>query len=1211
MNKKEKLQHITKQNILQAIERCKKEGVPSARESNTYDLVYEGVAYPPKYITSLAGYFSEKGQFIFSSIFDGGKDSFCFAKLRELGFEILPKTETKELPKPNEADRKMHYKYMYHVIDEKLDQALFKEHFTEYIRYCRESSWLTLAEGYKFRFGRWMAENIDLETQTDEEVLAKCNESQEQTYDLGGKVKGINFIVAQKRYQDEFISLIDIQNIRRLKNGDLLNDYDLKESPMSFPKFSTWAGTILSDEQMLFGSEELTLGIAHLFHLDNYPKSGVRAFNLANTCLKEIKTSILNDFLDESEELINTIFPGTTIQPVDMVWLVQDFILFLNRRVLKFKPDYYWVNQGDNYRAELEHGIVAAPNHKLHHHDRLRNLNEGDKIIHYANKAIRAISTVTKEFVLKPRPYLVDGDADLIVEVDYQVLENPIPSEQVKAKFKDKEKLLPKKYGPLTKDLVVVQMYMCVFNEVAYNELFNIPNYWVFQGNPKIFNTVKAIEDNALETWSVHAHKTKIKIGDKVILWLTGDQSGCYALAEVNSELFHSPEISNERKYYAKNLEDGITSDKVKIKITHDLTKRPVLKIDMKINSVFNNFKGGNQGTNFSATESEYNALLNWEKMKNTQYWILSPGEDAKYWIEFENENIIAIDYNELKDFNIYKTKNAITDAIKKCEWYNGDKPTHHVKCITDFSKSMQIGDVVIIKKGRSKLLGYGIVKSDYQYDEKRKFKSFRKVEWKRKGEWETESIFNIKTLTKITDLKSKNKDFNYWYEYLISVMDEKNEIKEMKNAVNQILYGPPGTGKTFALKQDYFPLYSSKETSISVEKNFESVVKSCSWWEVIAVALIQLGESKVKDIYNHKWVQKKEELSNSKTVKPTIWGQLQGHTIDECEFVNVKSKQQPLIFNKSINSRWNIVAEEVENQIPELYDLIDKVESFIPNANKTIERYKFVTFHQSYSYEDFIEGIKPVMTEDDITQELGYKIEDGVFKALCEEARNDPGNKYAIFIDEINRGNVSAIFGELITLIEQDKRKGEANEISVQLPYSKATFSVPANIDIYGTMNTADRSVEALDTALRRRFSFVEMMPNADLLEQNEIDAINLKDVLSTINNRIEILIDRDHTIGHSYFMNINNSKELKLAFKDKILPLLQEYFYGDYGKIGLVLGNGFVKSHSKSKNPFASFNYEGKEELNRDFYDLVAIDDTFDIINALKNLLNKPEDN
>ena len=180
-----------------------------------------------------------------------------------------------------------------------------------------------------------------------------------------------------------------------------------------------------------------------------------------------------------------------------------------------------------------------------------------------------------------------------------------------------------------------------------------------------------------------------------------------------------------------------------------------------------------------------------------------------------------------------------------------------------------------------------------------------------------------------------------------------------------------------------------------------------------------------------------------------------------------------------------------------------------------------------------------------------------------------------------------------------------------MQLPYSKALFSVPANIDIYGTMNTADRSVEALDTALRRRFSFVEMMPDVSLLESKEIDGINLKDVLSTINDRIEILIDRDHTIGHSYFMNINNSKELKLAFKDKIVPLLQEYFYGDYGKIGLVLGEGFVKSHSKSKNPFAGFKYEGKEELNRDFFDLVAIDDEFDIIKALENLLNKPKDN
>jgi 5-methylcytosine-specific restriction protein B len=259
----------------------------------------------------------------------------------------------------------------------------------------------------------------------------------------------------------------------------------------------------------------------------------------------------------------------------------------------------------------------------------------------------------------------------------------------------------------------------------------------------------------------------------------------------------------------------------------------------------------------------------------------------------------------------------------------------------------------------------------------------------------------------------------------------------------------------------------------------------------------------------------------------------------------------------------------------------------------------------------------------------VSYTIETGLFYNACDKAANLAGYanlqsalkdsvesrkikfqnapKFYFFIDEINRANVSQVFGELITLIESDKRLGNKNELSLELPYSKTNFGVPSNLIIIGTMNTADRSVEALDTALRRRFSFVEMMSNASLLEFQNIDSINLKDVLSTINDRIETLIDRDHTIGHSYFMDLKNSEELKLAFKDKIVPLLQEYFYGDYGKIGLVLGDGFVKSHSKSNNPFAKFKYEGKEELNRDFYDLVPIDDNFDIINALENLLNK----
>jgi hypothetical protein len=436
-------------------------------------------------------------------------------------------------------------------------------------------------------------------------------------------------------------------------------------------------------------------------------------------------------------------------------------------------------------------------------------------------------------------------------------------------------------------------------------------------------------------------------------------------------------------------------------------------------------------------------------------------------------------------------------------------------------------------------------------------------------------------TLVPIPDLQEANEIlFSPFYGVKITGNGEVQNLdnqdtskeKETTVALNRILYGPPGTGKTFKLQNKYFDQFTVRETSLSRKQYLENLISELTWWQVITIVMIDLKSAKINEVYDHELIKIKEGLSKSESIKQTLWGQLQVHTKMECENVKYKGRTEPLYFWKDKNSVWTLDEELVKDLFPEAFNFLENSKNYSANPDKQIKNYEFVTFHQSFSYEDFVEGIKPKMEEQE--NDLSYEIKDGIFKKLCLRATANPENQYAIFIDEINRGNVSSIFGELITLIEDDKRIGAENALMVKLPYSKKEFGIPSNLHVIGTMNTADRSVEALDTALRRRFTFEEIMPLPHLLSNISFTGFYLDEVLETINKRIEALLDRDHCIGHSYFIKITDgdTTSLEQTFQNKIIPLLQEYFYHDYEKIALILGEGFVE-RKEEKVVFAKF--------------------------------------
>ncbi len=417
-------------------------------------------------------------------------------------------------------------------------------------------------------------------------------------------------------------------------------------------------------------------------------------------------------------------------------------------------------------------------------------------------------------------------------------------------------------------------------------------------------------------------------------------------------------------------------------------------------------------------------------------------------------------------------------------------------------------------------------------------------------------------------DPRDISDEIDYDFEKLATEYKAREEIEVVNNQqklpLNTILYGPPGTGKTWHAKEVYAKnlLEHQAGQEMSPSEVMADYLRGLTWWQVVALALSRISHPiKVAELAKYPLIESYARYVRQRTsnINPTLWSTLQERSTPESSSVASKISGTEY-FQKDQNSQWELTTDgrEYVESDTELQAVPESTEA--KSGTDWGRFYRTITFHQSYSYEEFVEGIRPKISDDDeSSSEISYEIRDGIFKEMCKLAANDPNNDYLLIIDEINRGNIAKIFGELITLIENDKRE----KMSVILPYSQKPFTVPKNLYILGTMNTADRSISLLDIALRRRFDFIELMPKHDMPELNkEVVGVHLGRLLKTINDRISALLDRDHQIGHSYLMGVNTAEELHKAWGNKILPLIQEYFYGDWDRIAAIIGDGFIES-------------------------------------------------
>lgn len=576
-----------------------------------------------------------------------------------------------------------------------------------------------------------------------------------------------------------------------------------------------------------------------------------------------------------------------------------------------------------------------------------------------------------------------------------------------------------------------------------------------------------------------------------------------------------------------------------------------------------------------------------------SQYWILSSNiENVDCFEEFKKNNFIKIGWEKLGDLNKLSSKQEISDALDRV-YPNDDSRKNDILAIYQFANEVNPGDIVIIKNGKYNSYGYCEVKSDYIYLNNQNIIG---VEWKKAGNFNVQSVvpeggFDNKTLTDIT-----NYDNGKLAKSIIDLIDkEEEEVLEEVPVNDKNYYWLNANPRIWSFSNikigetiDYTSI-NSDGNKRKIYRNFTTAkqgdivlaYESSPRKEIVGLCVVEKELSnnvilfkKIEQFANpikYKDICNIPELKNMECfVSPQ--GSLFKVKDEEFEMLNEIIREQNPIVNKNhklytVEDFLNKVYID-QDKYTEITQLLEKKKNIIlqgaPGVGKTFmakklayslmgeqndDRIKFIQFHQSYSYEDFIEGIKP-------DENGNFILEQGIFYNFCKLAESNPSKKYFLIIDEINRGNLSKIFGELLMLIENDKR-GD----SLTLAYSKLPFSVPENLYIIGLMNTADRSLAIIDYALRRRFSFVDIMPAFDNFKFKEYQSkLNSSYFDNLINKIVELNEDikedpslgEGFMIGHSYFCNLKaaNVNELKLIVKYDIIPTLKEYWFDDENK-------------------------------------------------------------